>query len=327
MLAGDEHHDIVRGIGELRPIGLVAERVDVRLDRRGVSSEVEPARALIDRAERVLVGVQGDLGVDDQGLPAGNANDDVGTLAGPLVVGMADLGGEVGMFGKAAAFEHVAQLLLTPAAARLGSVAQRVDQFRRFGRDPLGAGSHCIDLTSKQSERVLALALNLAHRLLIFLQPFVNWLQQGFQIVAGRRFAFLEALVGAFEELLLRAFEQLSADLGELRTKRFLRGGDFGEPDFERPLALFLRRTRRGVTRGKLMMLAAQHVDRSGMGIALLAHAVELKPQRFRHPLPRRAPPRPKQPAEHRPQSKRGYDKDNRGRVQAALLKWNEMRT
>ena len=122
MLARDEHHDIVGGVGELRPIGLVAERVDVRLDRRGMGGEVEPARTLVDRAEGVLIGVERDLGVDDEALPAGDADDDVGTLARAFVVGMADLGGEVGMFAEAAAFEHVANCCSPQRPRALGAL-------------------------------------------------------------------------------------------------------------------------------------------------------------------------------------------------------------
>ena len=136
--------------------------------------EVKRPLAFVDRAEGVLIGVQGHLGIDHQALPARNADDHVGALALAFIVGVTDLGGEIGMFAEPAAFEHVAELLLAPASARLRGIAQGIDQFRRLGRDPLGAGSHCVDLTSEQPECILALAFDLAHRLLILLQPFVN---------------------------------------------------------------------------------------------------------------------------------------------------------
>ena len=81
--------------------------------------------------------------------------------------------------------------------------------------------------------------------------------------LARRRLAFLEALVGALEEFLLRALEQLPADLGELRAERFLGGDDFGEPDLERPLALLLRGAGGGMARGEVVMLGAQRVERA----------------------------------------------------------------
>ena len=74
-------------------------------------------------------------------------------------------------------------------------------------------------------------------------------------------------------------------------------------------------------------MLLAQRLDRPGMGIAFLAHPVELEPQRFGHPLPRRASARPDQPADQRAEGQRGNDENYCGRVQPALPKRNEMRT
>ena len=74
-------------------------------------------------------------------------------------------------------------------------------------------------------------------------------------------------------------------------------------------------------------MFAAQHIERARVSVALLAHRVELKPQRFGDPLPRRAAARAEQPAEQGAKSKSSKNEDDCGRVHAALLRWNEMRT
>ena len=140
------------------------------------------ALRLVDRAERVLIGVERDLGVDHEALPAGHADDDVGPQAPALAVRDADLGREIAMFGQAAAFEHVAQLLLAPAAARLGRVAQRVDQLGGLGRHALGAGAHRFDLARQQAEGVAALRLDLLDRRLVALEAFVDRLEQRLQI-------------------------------------------------------------------------------------------------------------------------------------------------
>ena len=50
-----------------------------------MGGEVDGALSLVDRAERVLVGIQDDLGVDHQALPAGNPDDHVGTQPAALV--------------------------------------------------------------------------------------------------------------------------------------------------------------------------------------------------------------------------------------------------
>ena len=114
------------------------------------------------------------------------------------------------------------------------------------------------------SAEVLApVLLDLADHFLVALEPIVHRLEHRGERFARGRFALLEALVGALEELLLRAFEHLAADFGELRAERLLGGIDFGEPFLERLLALVLRRDHRSVARGKFVMLARRRRARS----------------------------------------------------------------
>src|SRR3546814_19074769 len=102
------------------------------------------------------------------------------------------------MLAKAAAFEHVAKLLLAPAPPRLGRVAQRVDQLRRLARHPLGAFAHRRDLAVEHAEGVAALGLDLRDRLLLFFAPLVNGREPPLHIPSRPFLALLEALLGAF---------------------------------------------------------------------------------------------------------------------------------
>src|SRR3546814_6291106 len=70
MFPRNEHDDEIGGVGKLGPIAFGAERVDMGLHRRGVRREVRRLLALVDRAERILIGVQRHLGVDDEALSA-----------------------------------------------------------------------------------------------------------------------------------------------------------------------------------------------------------------------------------------------------------------
>src|SRR5690606_8705273 len=97
--------------------------------------------------------------VDDKALPAGHLDHDIGTQPAAIAAGHADLGLEIGMFGQAAAFEHIAQLLLAPAPARLGSVTQRVDELRRLARYAFGALAHRRDLPLKQTKGIAPVCL------------------------------------------------------------------------------------------------------------------------------------------------------------------------
>ena len=98
--------------------------------------------ALIDCAEGVLIGVQRNFRVNDKGLPAGDANDDVGAEASALPVVGRNLRLKISLFGQTAAFEYVAQLLLAPTPARFGGIAECVDELCGFGRHTFGPGAH-----------------------------------------------------------------------------------------------------------------------------------------------------------------------------------------
>ena len=95
------------------------------------------ARRLVDRPERVLIFVERHLASITSDCPPGTRTTTSGRSRPPSPSVDADLGREVAMLGQAAALEHVAKLLLAPAAPRLGRIAQRIDELGGFGRDAL----------------------------------------------------------------------------------------------------------------------------------------------------------------------------------------------
>src|SRR3546814_16517638 len=90
------------------------------------------------------------------------------------------------MVGKPATCEHGAKLLLAPSPARLGLVAQRVYQLRRLARHSLGSLAHRRDLAVEHAKGVAPFRLDLAHRVLIFLQPLVDRVQDRKSVVEGK---------------------------------------------------------------------------------------------------------------------------------------------
>ena len=168
--------------------------------------------SLVDRPERILIFIEGDLGVDDERLPTGDTDDHVRAKP-PFLGGDADFGRKVAMLRQSASLEHVAKLLLTPAPARLGCVPKGIDQLRSFRRDALGPGTHRIDLARKHAKRVPPLGFHLCDSLLVALQPLVNGLQQCLEIAARILLGLPKPLVGAFQKRLLRLGEQFVADL------------------------------------------------------------------------------------------------------------------
>ncbi len=168
MLARHEHQHIVGRILELALIALRAERLDVVLHRGDMRHQRQLAGVIVFRLERVLIGVERNLGVDHQQLVARHPHDRIGPQ--PPFVGIDRLlGDEIGMLGQPALFEHVAQLLLAPAPARLGGVAQRIAEPRRLGPHLFLPGPHRLDLAVELAEGVGALGFEQGDLLLIAL--------------------------------------------------------------------------------------------------------------------------------------------------------------
>src|SRR5678815_5263164 len=97
---------------------------------------------LVHGTERILIVVEAHFGIDHQTLPTRHPQSDVGAYATTFLVGAANFRLEVAMLGKSAALQHIPQLLLAPAATRLGRVAKGIDQLGSFRRDSLRAALH-----------------------------------------------------------------------------------------------------------------------------------------------------------------------------------------
>ena len=150
---GHEHdHELGRGV-ELRLVALGGELGDVlaRLARvvgeRGVALVV--GLGLLGGEE----GVEGDLGVHDHELAAGQAHEDVG--AQTPVVGMhGGLGGEVAVLDHAGHLDDVAQLDLAPRAA-----GRRAPQRRAQAPGLLG---QTVDAGQQRTQRLAQAPVGLA---------------------------------------------------------------------------------------------------------------------------------------------------------------------
>src|SRR3546814_21104977 len=64
MLAGHEHDHIVWRIGELVPVILASKRVHMRLHRPAMPRQMGQPLPIVDRRERVLIGIERHVGGD-----------------------------------------------------------------------------------------------------------------------------------------------------------------------------------------------------------------------------------------------------------------------
>ena len=229
MFAGHKHHDIIGRILKLAPIGFVTKRIHMVAHRGTMRREMQAALCFINGTERILIGIERDLCINHQRLPARHANDDIGPHP-PRTAFDAHFRLEITMFGKTAAFQNIAQLLLTPAPARLGGVAQRIDQLGGFAGHPFRARPHRLNLAVEQAKGIAPFALNLGHTFLIAQQAIMNRLEQGLQFLPRSRFGLFEPFIRAFQKLPLRRFEQLAADFAKLRRERILAFPQFCHP-------------------------------------------------------------------------------------------------
>ena len=86
MFARDEHDHIIGRIVKLAPIGLGAERVDVRLHGRCVGGQMNFPLPLIHSAKRVLIGIERNLGVDHERIAARHPHNHVRAQATALPI-------------------------------------------------------------------------------------------------------------------------------------------------------------------------------------------------------------------------------------------------
>jgi hypothetical protein len=164
------------------------------------------------------------------------------------------------VLAQAAGFEDVLELLLAPAAARLGGVAQRIDQLGRLGRDLFLAEPHLLDLALEVAERVAALGLDLGDALFIALQTIADRLEHRLEILPGSFLGLAEACVGAVEELHLRGLERLGGGGTELRGHRVVRLLQLAQRNEVRGLAFLALRLEAGEVALRLVALSLDRI-------------------------------------------------------------------
>src|SRR5262249_46307358 len=126
-LARDEQDDELGGLGELRPVALRRQLRDVVANLPRMVAELDDALLVALALKRLEIRLAGALRVDDDGLRAGQADDEIGTE--PPV-----LGGDVVLRLEVAVLEHPghlddpAELDLAPTAADVRPVAERADE-------------------------------------------------------------------------------------------------------------------------------------------------------------------------------------------------------
>ena len=134
------------------------------------------------------------------------------------------LSDEVGVLGQSALFEHVAQLLLAPAPARLGGIAQRIAEPRGFGPNRFLADAHRFNLSGELPKGIDPLLLQRPDLLLVALEPLVDRREQRLEPLGAFLLALGEALLRAFEQRLLRLAENLRAEMLALPCSRRVGG-------------------------------------------------------------------------------------------------------
>jgi hypothetical protein len=125
--AGQEQHGELRRVGELRGVVLRGKLLDVGAHLAGVAVQRLLADLVVGGFERVEVAVHRRFGIDDDGFPAGQPDDEVGRSRLPSSWWNAVLGFEIAVFLHAGEFDHAAELHLAPLAAA-GRLAQRLDE-------------------------------------------------------------------------------------------------------------------------------------------------------------------------------------------------------
>ncbi len=173
-VAGHEEHDEVGGGVEGLLVPLGGQGVDVVAHLPGVVDEAALAGGLVRRLARLEEALQRHLGVDDHGLAAGQADDQVGADPGPVRSDGPHLLLEVAVADHAGDLDDPAELQLAPAAPH-GRRPQGGDEVGRLRaqvalgqRERLDLGQHGgVGLGPGHLEAlhpVLDLLQNLGHR-------------------------------------------------------------------------------------------------------------------------------------------------------------------
>ena len=137
---GDVHDDEIGSVGELAPVGLPRQLAHALSYLARVLGEVPLARGGVHGLHGLEVGAQRDLGVHHDRLAAGEAHQQVGARALPVLRLHRGLQVEVAVLAHAGQLDHPLEVDLPPAAAAVRG-PQRGDEVRGLApQDVLGLG-------------------------------------------------------------------------------------------------------------------------------------------------------------------------------------------
>ncbi len=196
----------------------------------GVLGEPGGAHLFVRRVGGLAVGVVGGLGVDDDLLAAGQADNEIGTeTAGRLLFN------EVAIGAHARHLDDAAQLQLPPGAGG-GGGAQRGGELGGLGLQGDLGGAERLQLFGKLAVGVGADFFHLADLGVHFLQRFLERLHQGidgllaFAEFVGRLLVeFAEGFARELEELIAVPAQRLGGEGLELVLQTLVGGGQRGD--------------------------------------------------------------------------------------------------
>ena len=154
----DEHDDELGRRLELAPVALLPELADVVAHLGRVPRHVGALQLDVVGVDRVEIGADRHLGVDDDALAARQLDDQVGAKQPAFVVALALLGAEVAVVDHARELDDALQLHLAPAAADVRR-AERGDEAARLGAEALLPLGDRAQLLADRRDRPQALLL------------------------------------------------------------------------------------------------------------------------------------------------------------------------
>lgn len=234
MVAGQKKHDELRGGLELLPVVLGAEGVDVAPDLLGMFGEAGGAGGFVGGIHGGAVGFERGLGVDDDALAAGEADDEIGSKSA---------GGGGLLFGEVAIGQHVghlddpAKLEFAPTAGE-GRGAEGGGKLAGFRLELELGGAEGLELLAEGTVSGGAGFFDFRDLAVNFLQRLAERLHEGvdrelafFEIAGGLGLELGERLAGLLEEIGAVGAEGVGGkglELGDEALVGRTLGGEFG---------------------------------------------------------------------------------------------------
>jgi len=213
-LAGDEEHDELGRVLELRPVALRRQLGDVLAHLAGVVAQPREPLVVVPRPERLEVRLPGELRVDDDALATGERHDEVGAQP-PVLEGDVLLRLEVAVLDHAGHLDHAPKLDLAPAPADVRPVAERAHEVAGLAAKLLLGVHQLADLRAE-------LRIGARARHLELLELPVHLLQR----LGDRRDELLDRLLARLELRLREREERLALRREDVGGERLHRGGE-----------------------------------------------------------------------------------------------------